>query len=204
MHTLETFQRRLNMKRAAVLTFALLLGSIALAAQTARQDQTSFGVSRMEGLSAVSTINPYINIGCPISLRALHGASGDMLKVDRSRPQGIAQLIHLILTNLDSRRIVAARVRVHGITGKGHITQTKSSRDESDASANLVVRFPDGPEQSAGPGKDVSGDLWVPGMTAVLSIDLNSVTFADGSTWSFAGREACHVAPDKLMLIAGR
>ena len=191
------------MKRAVVLSFAVLLGSIAPAAQTTRQDQTSFGVSRMEGLSTASPIDSSINIGCPISLHALHGASGDMLKVDKSRPQGIAQLIHLILTTPDSRRIVAAKVRVHGITGKSRITQTKSSRDESDASANLVVRFPDGPEKSAGPGKDVSGDLWVPGMTAVLSIDLNSVTFADGSIWSFAGREACHVVPDKLMLIAG-
>jgi hypothetical protein len=40
-------------------------------------------------------------------------------------------------------------------------------------------------------------------MTAVLSIDLNSVTYADGSTGSFTGHDACRVVPDKLMLIAG-
>lgn len=181
------------MKSAVVLSFALLLSSIAVAAQSAGQQPSQVTVFRV----------PPINIGCPISLRALHGASGDMLKVDKSRPKGIAQLIHLIVTNPDSRRIVAARVRVHGLSGKGRVTQTGSFRDESDAAATLEVRFPDGPEKSAGTDREASGDLWVPGMTAVLSIDLHSVTFTDGSIWSFSGREACHVVPDKLMLIAG-
>jgi hypothetical protein len=107
-------------------------------------------------------------------------------------------MLHLILTNPDSRRLVSARVRVHGLSGKGHVTQTLSGQNNSDAAATLDVQL------AQGQGKDASGDLRVTNMTAVLSIDLNSVTYADGSTWSFSGREACRVAPDKMMPIAGR
>jgi hypothetical protein len=39
-------------------------------------------------------------------------------------------------------------------------------------------------------------------MTAVLTIDLTSVTFADGSTRNFKTQDACHVAPGLKMLVA--
>lgn len=188
------------MKRAVVLSFVVLLGSIALAAQTSRQDQSSIGVSRMEGLSAASTsstIIPPVNIGCPIFLRAQHAADGGLLNVDKRRPERPAQLLHLTLTNPDSRQIVAARVKVHGLSGKGRVTQTMSGADRPDATSTIEMRL------VQGSGKEAYGDLRVPNMTAVLSIDLNSVTYADGSTASFTGHDACRVVPEKFMLIAG-
>ncbi len=198
MQALEVFERRLNMKSAALASFALLFSSIALAGQYTVQVQKSYGVAGIEGINAANTVGTPMSVGCPVSLRAQHGVSGNILSVDRNRPKGIAQLLHLTLTNPDSRQIVAAKLRVHGLTGKARVTQTLSGQNDSDAAQNLDVRF------SPGPGNAVSADLWVPGMTAVLSIDLNSVTFADGSTRSFSAREACHVAPDPLMLINGR
>jgi hypothetical protein len=124
-----------------------------------------------------------------------------MLKVDKNRPAGIAQLLHLIVSNPDSRQIVAARVRVRGLSGKGRMTQTANQdRGEGagDVSRSLVARF------SSGTDKEASSDVWVPGMTAVLQVELNSVTFADGTTRRFAGVEACRIAPEPLMLIADR
>lgn len=185
------------MKSAALVLFALLFGSIPLASQSASQGQSSYGVARMESLNVANTTAPPITIGCPVSLRAQHRADGGLLNVGKSRPEGIAQILHLILTNPDSRRMVAARVRVHGLSGKARVTQTRSEPDHPDAVATLNVQL------TQGPGKEVNGDLRVPNMTAVLSIDLNFITYADGSTWSFSGREACQVVPDLLMLIAG-
>ncbi|HEV2486248.1 MAG TPA: hypothetical protein VGT08_12015 [Terracidiphilus sp.] len=182
------------MKSAALVLFALLFGSIPLASQNASQGQPSYGVARMELLN---TAAPPITIGCPVSLRAQHRADGGLLNVGKSRSEGIAQMLHLILTNPDARRMVAALVRVHGLSGKARVTQTRSGSDQPDAVATLNVQL------TQGLGKEVNGDLRVPNMTAVLSIDLNSVTLADGSTWNFTGRDACHVVPDKLMLIAG-
>lgn len=176
------------MKSAVVLSFALLFTSAALTAQ---------GDSRQQN-QITTIVLPPVNIGCPVSMRAQHGADGNLLNVDKSRPKGLAQLLHLTLTDPDSRQIVEANVRIHGLSGKGRIAQAAPVQDSSDKVEALVVKF------SPGQGKAVSGNLWVPGMTAVLSIDLNSVTYADGSTRNFSGRDFCHVAPDPLMLIAGR
>lgn len=179
------------MKSYVAVSLVLLFGSITITAQSARQNQTQTSVYRM----------PITSGGCPVSLRALHGADGNMLKVDKNRPAGIAQLLHLIVTNPDSRQIVAARVRVRGLSGKGRMTLTANqdaTQGAGDTTRSLEARF------STGAGKEVSSDVWVPGMTAVLDVELNSVTFADGTTRKFAGVEACRIGPEPLMLIADR
>jgi len=187
------------MKTAALVTQALLFGSIALAAQTAGQGRSSYGAARIESLDSANAVAMMtVNIGCPVSLRAQHRADGGLLNVDRRRTERPAQMIHLILSNPDSRRIISARVRVHGLSGKGRVTQALSGQSDPDADATFDVQL------AQEEGKEASGDLRVPNMTAVLSIDLRFVTFADGTTRNFSEREACRVAPDPFMLIAGR
>jgi hypothetical protein len=110
----------------------------------------------------------------------------------------MAQLLHLTLINPDSRQIVSAKVRVHGLSGKGRVTQTPAGQGDSDVTQTLQLKFP------GAAGNEVSSDLWVPGMTAVLLIDLDSVTFTDGSTRSFSRQDACSIAPDTKMPIDGR
>jgi hypothetical protein len=48
------------------------------------------------------------------------------------------------------------------------------------------------------------GDLDLPGFTSVKSIRLDSLTFADGSTWTPASRGSCRVEPDPLMLVSSQ
>ncbi|HEY1161137.1 MAG TPA: hypothetical protein VGE83_10925 [Terracidiphilus sp.] len=175
------------MKRAAAVSFALLFGSIALAAQTASHSQTI--IVRLPAGTSV----------CPVSVHAQQAAGGETLAVKNARPKGVAQLLHLILTNPDSGQIVAAKVTVHGLTAKGRLTQTLSNQDDSsDAARTLDVTF------AAGPGKDVSADLWTPGLSAVKTIDLNSVTYGDGSTWKLAAGMTCRTLIDATMLIGNR
>jgi hypothetical protein len=126
-------------------------------------------------------------------------ASGDALAVNNGRPKGIAQGFHLILTTSDSRQITGARITVSGLTAKSRVTETLSSQDDSaDAAKTLDVTF------SAGPGKEASADLWAPGLTAVRTIDLDSVTYADGSIWKLAAGHVCRTVPDPIMQIGTR
>jgi len=188
------------MKSAALVSFAFLVSSIALPAQNG-----SIGVAGMEGLSQSGARNqptvlqpPATAQGCPVSLRAQHGAGGGMLRADKRPTKGIGQWLHLTLTNPEGPKIVWARVRVHGLSGVGRTTETTSDTIKPDSARTLVVRF------SPDSGNSVTGDLWVPSMTAVLTIDLNSVSFADGTTRNFMAHEGCRVAPDLKMLIADR
>ncbi len=48
----------------------------------------------------------------------------------------------------------------------------------------------------------VAAELVLPGFTSVGSVELLSITYQDGSTWSLAKGEACRVVPDRLMLVA--
>jgi hypothetical protein len=50
--------------------------------------------------------------------------------------------------------------------------------------------------------RPITTDLSLSHFTAVTSIDLDSITYADGSTWRSASAGACSVVPDKRMLIA--
>jgi hypothetical protein len=188
--------------------FALLFGSIALAAQPGGHGQSSHGAISVESRDEANTISAFgmtIRMGCPVSLSAQHGMTAGLLLADKSRSQGLAQLLHLSLLdlNVDAKRIVSARVRVHGLSGKARVTQTlsaeaSSSKDDGDFVRTLDVQFP------FRTARTVSGDLLVPGMTAVLSIVVNSVTYDDGSTRSFSAQDNCRVTPDPLMLVSGR
>ena len=84
------------MKSAALVSFAVLLGSVASGAQAPGQTPSETTVFRTQPPATA----------CPVSLRAQHGATGGMLQADKGRPKGLAQLLLLTLTSPDSRQIV--------------------------------------------------------------------------------------------------
>ena len=193
----------------------LVLGPVGLAAQSTLNKQASYGVASMEAIgtgsaNTVTTVQAPVIPICPVSLRAQHAASGGMLQAGQNhgevqaRPKGMAQLLHLTLLDhfADAKPMVSARVRVRGLSGKGRVTQTLAGENDhgqvdADFVRTLEVRFSPAAE------RQVSGDLRVPGMTAVLSLELTSVTYADGETRSFSGRDVCRVTPDPLMYVSG-
>jgi len=60
------------------------------------------------------------------------------------------------------------------------------------------VKFPNQP------GREAAADVTVPGLSGVTTIELNSVTYADGSTWKLAGGSVCRSPIDGFMLIGNR
>lgn len=196
---------------AASVSFAFLLGSISLVAGQVpvQQREQSIGIACMEQIpdksqAANATTFPSANCSqslppvasCPVSLRAQHGADGTMRKVDKNRPEGIAQLLHLILTSKNSRQIVEAHLRVRGASGKGQMSRTDTAQNGMDATMNVTVRLRPSAKSEA------TGDAWVPGMSAVLEVELNSVMFADGGMQRFGAADGCRFTPEHLMLIA--
>jgi hypothetical protein len=193
------------MKYAIVLGLTLVFGFIPATAQTAPPLKSQPNL--FLDFPAVST--------CPIGMRARQGISGQLAAVQNGqRKQMLVARLYLTLTGPDSAdsdagsvnlpptrnsQIRSATVTVHGWNGKDRILPVSSDRNPSaEASKTLTVRFD--PTED----RDVTTDLLLPGFTATSMVDLDSVTYADGSTWKFAGQRACHVAPDGLMLVSGR
>lgn len=177
------------MRIATLAAFAILAGTFPLGAQSVAPAQSTTTLQ--------FALPPAANT-CPVSLRAEHRSDGNLFKVGDGHPKGVGQWLHLTLVNPASREIARATVTVHGFSNKPRVTQTSPHQaNGSDAVQTLTVRF------SAGPGKTASGDVWVPGMTAVQTIDLDEVTYMDGLVRRFAASESCRITPDPFMLIAG-
>jgi len=190
------------MKPFGLVSFAILFGAAMLPAQTA----ASWGVAGMEGIgnppqtqTVITQLPPQSN-ACPVSVQARQAASWNRMEVGNDHPKGPAQRLHLTLVNPKPKQITGATVTVRGLTPKTRVTLTPMAVDSapSDAAKTLNVTFPDGT------GKEVSADLWVPGLSAANSIDLTSVTYADGSTWKLAAGHTCHATIDGFMLIGTR
>jgi hypothetical protein len=141
---------------------------------------------------------------CPISMRAQHGAGGEMTRARdgapaEKKPKGQGQRLTLTLHTADARHIVRATVTVRGMSAGSHITPLLTDGPSRGFAARTVqVEF------RAAEDSDSRAEVWAPGLTAVEAVQLDSVTYADGSTWKIAPGSGCSVAPDHLMLIGSR
>ncbi|HUB53343.1 MAG TPA: hypothetical protein VL986_14405 [Terracidiphilus sp.] len=135
---------------------------------------------------------------CPVSLNVQHLPDGSMIRTshgnERPHPSGIGQWLHI---NIMTPTVATATLLVHGYSDKGRMTQT-DSKGGPDATRTVTVTFP---ETANGQS---TGSVWVPGLTAVDSLDLTALTYVDGKTWSAQSGHTCRVTPDPLMLISGR
>lgn len=136
---------------------------------------------------------------CPIGMHARQGIWDHTLKVNqgeqRKSKTPFGQRIVLTLLDTHPASVVAATLMVRGFDGKDHMMQAAAD-SPGDAARTLHAVFA---KQADG---NVSADIYVPGFTSVTSLQLQEVSYADGSVWSVTGSNVCRVAPDPLMLIA--
>jgi hypothetical protein len=198
--------RRLSVKLAGFVGCVVLAAPLGLAAQN-----TSYGVAGVEGITKVGpdgqaiatthTVTP--PNPCPVFVQASHLSDGGMVKtgadhfgVDHAK--GAGQRLHLKMTSPDARTIASATVNVRGWTAKGRTALLEAGDAGAPGVRALAVPF------TAGGDRTATADVWAPGLTAVVSIELMSVKYSDGSTWTPAQGKTCRVAPDPLMLVTQR
>jgi hypothetical protein len=190
------------MKYAAELGFTLLIAATTLGAQ----NNATSAASQQSAQTAANFVLYLPSPTCPVSMHALQGSGTGLVAVhDDQRAKGFSQRIHLILSNPESTKIARAKVKVFGLSAKNRVEQTSVNQLDLTNQGKSFDRIKTLDVTVAPEGeKDVATDLVLPGFTTVLSIQLESLTYTDGSTWAVAGRQACHVAPDPLVLVADR
>jgi hypothetical protein len=185
-------------KLAGFIGCLFLVAPLGLAAQN-----SSFGISGglvttligPDGKAVPGTqAYPQLNL-CPVSIQASHLSDGNVVKTSTNHPKGVGQRLHLKLHSPDGRTITSATVNLRGWTAKGRTAKVGSSDDAFLGARTLTVPFALDADRMS------SADIWVPGLTAVVSVELLSVKFSDGSTWIPVQGHACRVAPDHLMLV---
>jgi hypothetical protein len=196
------------MKPTIAFVIALLSGSFPLIAQQASPgvagQQANFPLPAMQGQNCVysgtlSGPQKPMQCGqgvpaCPAMFTARHLSDGSVIRTSRAHPKGIGQWMHVTL-NVHQGAI--ATLAVHGYSNKGRATET--SLDSSPDAVRTVTVYL-APAQNSQP----AGDVWAPELTAVSSIDLVSLNYDDGTSWSASSGQTCKVTPDPMMLISGR
>lgn len=182
----------------SALVLALLTVPSGAGAQRNAAAPQSFGVAGMSGAQFTS-LTAMPPSPCAVGLQARHVAYGNVMEAGAKQPKGPGQRLHLAFTSPDSRTIAGATVNVYGWDRPGVETARSESSAKgarSEAVRTVTVRLP------ATEGRAAAADVWVPNLNSVTSIDLLSITFRDGSTWTPAAGHVCRIAPDPLMLVS--
>ena len=146
---------------------------------------------------------------CPVGLQVRHGgglpsavgAVGPCINgkpLNGEVPSVQNQEIHLTFANPSSRDIVSFEITIHGLTEKWRYVPLSDMPPTSDISRTVDISL-----DVKGSGH-ASRDLSLNRFTAVMSVDVNSITYSDGSEWRAPSSEACSVTPSLIMLIATR
>lgn len=138
-------------------------------------------------------------VSCPVAMQAQHGADGSTMMVAGGAHRGIGQLLQFTMNNPKLATISAIRITVHGWDVKGRTlpaVETTSSYASASRTLDLTL--------SIGAHKTADTDVWVNGLTAVDSIDLEQVSYTDGSNWEPSTQQACHIMLNAITLISSK
>ncbi len=158
------------------------------------------------GQSSLTWSHPLNTANCPVALRADHEGLFEKRNVNdrefgpgtpgKAQPATLDQRIRLTITNLSAHDVVSADVTAHGFSEKWRAVPLSSAEPVPDLARQLKVTL------AVKGNKSASDDLALPHFTTVTAIDLNAVTYADGSSWHASAPSACSVVPSMLMLVS--
>jgi hypothetical protein len=159
-----------------LITSALLLGSGPLLAQSS---------------SSVIVITSPPSQNCPVALTARHSSQGAVWQVGQHPTHSqIGYTVTFTPANL--RSITQAQLTLHGISGAQVIPAGSSNR--SNATEDLTVA-------PAAADHRFESVVYAEKLTGVQWIELDDLTFADGTHWHKSPTSACIAAPNGFMLV---
>lgn len=193
------------MRPSVAIPGLILAGAFAATGIPAQTAQQSAPIQPpAQATNQASAANQYIILPaqpCSVVMHATQGSSSQLLRTQNGNSTPMMRP-SLSLTPREGLRIVSATVTAHGYSPTPGsmdlvaqlLPPPKSQRRE--IARTLAVTF------HAAENGAFTAELPLPGFTAVTMIDLNSITYSDGTTWNAPARNQCHVAPDPVLLIA--
>ena len=174
------------MKSASILTIALVLTNLAVGQVTYQKPLQIDSSSCRVGLQVRH------GRGLPIAVGAAD------LESRPGKPSAQNQGIHLTVNNPTLRDVVGLEITIHGLSERWRYVPLSDMPQKPDFAKTLNVSL------DVKGSSQASRELFLNHFTAVTSVDLNSVKYADGSEWDAPSATACSVTPDLIMLVATR
>jgi hypothetical protein len=138
---------------------------------------------------------------CPVGLQVNHAVSLRERQTEYSpfappAPSVQEQRIQLTLSNPSLREIVRAQFTIRGLSDKWRAVPLADPRVVPDLARTVTVVLHVKRDGHA------SSDLSLSRFASITAVELNSLTYADGSTWRSSSPAACSVTPDPFMLVS--
>ena len=189
------------MNRATLLLLlALPAASLAQTPAPTTQQPTPNPATEAILRGRLALIEHSLESACPIGLSAEPGVNPGMLIVvngDTTAAQKLKlQLRHLTGPHSHPSAITAARITVHGLTAKGRIAPASSNPDADTIAKQVNLAL------TIAPNHTTSTDMLFQGFTSIRWITLDSLTYADGTTWHPAAHKSCSIVPNRFMAVA--
>jgi hypothetical protein len=136
---------------------------------------------------------------CPVGMQVTHSGlfverNAKYGPGDNVAPSGSEQRISLRMINFLPHDIVNAEITAHGFSHRGRFIRV-SDTQTPDLAKTVDVALEVKGNSSA------SRELSFAHFSAIRTIDVNSVTYANGATWHASSPGACSVTPDLIMLV---
>jgi hypothetical protein len=173
------------MKSASILPLAIMLATTSM-----------FGQS--------FTLPPRIDPSkCPVGLQVEHSSglfkyqNAKAVPADRGdvAPR-TEQWFDFRMTNFLPHEIVSAQITTHGFSDKWRVIPVSAAKPDIWKTVDVALDVKG--------NSSASRELSLGHFSAIRTIDVNSVTYADGSTWHASSPGACSVAPSLIMRISAQ
>jgi hypothetical protein len=124
---------------------------------------------------------------CPVEVKARLDIPAKVVLIKGEQPQGITEKLQITLNNPKSPGIAAAHMTIRGVPVGVRFVPAVVYLPDDPAQISKTVAF----DRPVAAGQNASIFVGVSDFSAVTSIDLDSVTFADGLSWHPIVRRAC-------------
>ncbi len=180
---------------SATLTSATLTGATLTAQTLTAQTLTAQTLTaQTKSTGGVLMLAQPTGQNCPVGFSARHTGSGAMLSVSpKSRPQ--LQGYNITFQPRAGLGVAEAKLTLHGISGP-HLRPANGNTDGATATESFTV------SPSSGENHRFHSVVYVQKLTGVDWIELNEVTYADGTQWHESADAPCRVVPNGFMLVA--
>jgi hypothetical protein len=185
--------------RASILSLVFLLSNALLLGQqqVTKQDADSASLTHVRSAGTVCPIGVEANL---VALPSVSNAGPSINGQGQLPGQKVTKdylQLHLDVSNPSSRDIVGAQFTVRGFSRKLRVIDPSDPSNAPDLWRTVDVAL-----DVQGKGH-ASSELSLTHFTAIItSIDLDSVTYADGTQWQAPSPGACSTIPNMVMRIS--
>jgi hypothetical protein len=189
------------MNRITALLLMVLVGPCALIGQSASPKSEAPGINLGNVQFNANSFTQQTHVlgsNCPVELRAQPGGGGAMAYASGPRKDN-SQRLHLTFANRKSKEIVAVSVTVRGLSPWARVVPVDSGSQASHQLAKTVDL-----KLNVATGKNAEEDVTLQSFASFTRVDLESVEYADGTSWKASAMQICHIVPDLFVLVTSR